>query len=37
MIDPTNLYQDGKTGIPEIDLWLSAVNPYHLISAPEVR
>lgn len=28
MIDPTDIYASGKTGISEIDLWLSAVNPH---------
>lgn len=34
--DPAVIYADGKTGIPEIDLWLAAVNPYHLMAAPSV-
>lgn len=37
MIDPTDIYTSGKTGIPEVDLWLSAVNPHRLMSAPTVR
>lgn len=37
MIDPTDIYESGKTGIPEIDLWLSAVNPRHLAAPPKVR
>lgn len=37
MVDPVDIYKDGKTGIPEIDLWLSAVNPNHIMAAPEVR
>lgn len=36
MVDPNAIYSSGKTGIPEIDLWLSAVNPHHLLSAPSV-
>jgi hypothetical protein len=27
--DPTVYYQSGLTGIPEVDLWLNAVNPGH--------
>jgi hypothetical protein len=34
--DPAVIYGDGKTGIPEIDLWLAAVNPHHLMAAPQV-
>lgn len=37
MIDPTDIYAAGKTGIPEIDLWLAAVNPHHIMAAPVVR
>lgn len=37
MVDPVSIYAEGLTGIPEVDLWLSAVNPNHLIQAPEVR
>ncbi len=37
MIDPTDIYATGKTGLPEVDLWLSAVNPAHLSEAPRVR
>lgn len=37
MIDPTDVYTAGHTGIPEIDLWLSAVNPNHLMQPPAVR
>lgn len=28
--DPAVIYANGKTGLPEIDLWLAAVNPNHL-------
>jgi len=35
-LDPTELYATGKTGIPEIDTWLAAVNPNHLQQAPSV-
>ena len=34
--DPAKIYAEGKTGIPEIDLWLAAVNPNHLTAAPTV-
>ena len=34
--DPAVIYANGKTGIPEIDLWLTAVNPHRLMSAPSV-
>lgn len=37
MVDPVDIYKDGKTGIPEIDLWLAAVNPKHIMAAPVVR
>ena len=37
MIDPTDIYQAGKTGIPEIDIWLAAVNPRAMQSPPTVR
>lgn len=37
MVDPTDIYISGKTGLPEIDLWLSAVNPQHLAAPPKVR
>jgi hypothetical protein len=37
MVDPTDIYDTGKTGIPEIDLWLSAVNPAKLQMPPVVR
>ena len=36
MFDPGAIYSSGKTGIPEIDLWLAAVNPHHLMQAPTV-
>lgn len=32
----SDIYATGKTGIPEIDLWLSAVNPHQLATAPVV-
>jgi hypothetical protein len=36
IVNPTDIYSTGKTGIPEIDLWLSAINPHRLLSAPSV-
>ena len=35
--DPAVIYQTGKTGLAEIDLWLAAVNPHALMAAPSVR
>lgn len=37
MADPTSILNEGKTGITEIDMWLSAVNPFRAASAPRVR
>jgi hypothetical protein len=37
MVDPTDIYATGKTGLPEIDLWLSAVNPHRLTAPSKVR
>ncbi len=34
--NPHDIYQSGKVGIPEIDLWLAAVNPRALLGAPSV-
>jgi hypothetical protein len=34
--DPTTFYAAGKTGLPEIDLWLMGVNPNHIQQAPSV-
>lgn len=34
--DATKMLANGKVGIPEIDLWLNAINPYHLLRAPSV-
>jgi len=36
VFNPNDIYASGKTGIPEIDLWLSAVNPYRVLAAPTV-
>jgi hypothetical protein len=34
--DPAVIYASGKTGIPEIDIWLAGVNPHALMAAPTV-
>lgn len=34
--DATKMLANGKVGIPEIDLWLNALNPYHLLAPPSV-
>ncbi|KAB7761181.1 hypothetical protein [Mycolicibacterium mucogenicum] len=34
--NPNDIYSKGKTGIPEVDLWLSSVNPNHLAAPPSV-
>ena len=34
--DPSAMYANGKTGLSEIDMWLSAINPYAILSAPRV-
>lgn len=36
MADPTLIYSEGRTGIPEADLWISAVNPYRQASPSRV-
>ena len=36
MFDTNQIYASGKTGIAEIDLWLAAVNPHHIMQAPTV-
>ena len=35
--DPTTFYDKGKTGLSEVDMWLSAVNPNHLMANASVR
>lgn len=37
MVDPTDIYAAGKTGLAEIDIWLAAVNPTALQQRPAVR
>jgi hypothetical protein len=37
MVDPTSIYAEGLTGLPEIDTWLKAVNPFTLAQPPKVR
>lgn len=34
--DATKMLANGKVGIPEIDLWLNALNPNHLLVPPSV-
>jgi hypothetical protein len=34
--NPELLYANGKTGLAEIDLWLNAINPHHILAAPKV-
>ncbi|UBF41624.1 head-to-tail adaptor [Gordonia phage AnarQue] len=34
--DPTSIYSAGKTGLPEVDMWLASVNPNHLMQRPVV-
>lgn len=34
--DPTLLFQEGRTGLPIVDLWLYSVNPYRLDSPSRV-
>jgi len=34
--DPAVIYANGKTGLPEVDLWLATVNPNHIYAAPSV-
>jgi hypothetical protein len=36
VFDPTKMLGSGYTGLPEVDSWLSAVNPHHLLAAPRV-
>jgi hypothetical protein len=37
MVNPTDIYNERRTGLDEIDLWLSSVNPNKLMTAPTVR
>lgn len=34
--DPATFYESGKTGLAEIDMWLAAINPHHIMQAPSV-
>lgn len=34
--DPSRIYAAGKTGLPEVDQWLAAVNPNRLMQGPKV-
>ena len=37
MVDPSDVYASGRTGLSEVDLWLAAVNPNRVGSRPRVR
>ncbi|AKF14951.1 head-to-tail adaptor [Mycobacterium phage Philly] len=37
VVNPTDVYATRKTGLPEVDLWLAAVNPSRIPMAPTVR
>jgi hypothetical protein len=36
VFNPQQIYDSGKTGLREIDMWLAAVNPRKLLAAPSV-
>jgi len=36
VFDATKMLASGKTGLENIDLWINAINPYHLLQAPSV-
>jgi hypothetical protein len=36
VFNPSIMYANGKTGLSEIDMWLAAVNPYHIMARPTV-
>lgn len=36
MADPTTIFSEGRTGLPLVDMWLNAVNPYRLHSPSRV-
>lgn len=35
--DPAAIYANGKTNLAEVDMWLAAINPNHLMASPSVR
>lgn len=37
MVDPTSILSEGLTGLPEVDMWITAVNPNHISAGPVVR
>lgn len=37
MVDPTDIYREGLTGLSEVDIWLASVNPNRLQAPPRVR
>ena len=36
VFNPNSIYDSGKTGLPEVDMWLASVNPAKLPAAPSV-
>lgn len=36
LYNPNDIYNSGKTGLPEVDMWLASVNPNKLMAAPSV-
>jgi len=36
VFNPNDIYESGKTGLTEVDMWLAAVNPHRLLAAPAV-
>lgn len=36
MSDPSALFEHHQTGIPEIDMWVAAINPHQLVAPPVV-
>lgn len=37
LVNPADIYEQGKTGLPDVDMWLSSVNPNAVMRAPVVR
>lgn len=35
-IDPTDIFKNGQTGLPDVDLWIRALNPHQLSSPSNV-
>lgn len=34
--NPSTIYAQGWTGLAEVDMWIAAMNPHHLMAAPSV-